>query len=156
MHLLLHYSLEEETIGEPVPAEVVRPLKSAIARDGEPVRFECTIVGNPRPNIVWFHDVKVIRPSPDFLQFYNADNVCSLAIREAYPEDTGRYTVVAKNTLAVATCSAELTVKENELLKGSSGPLLYSWLCLDINQWSAKLPAKNAFPIRNFFLQMLC
>lgn len=107
-------------IGLPQSAEVVRPLRSAISRDGEPVRFECTIVGNPRPNIVWFHNMKVIRPSPEFLQFYDTDdNVCSLALREAFPEDTGLYTVVAKNAYGVATCSAELTVKENELMKGS-------------------------------------
>ena len=39
------------------------------------------------------------------------DNLCVLMIREVYPEDAGKYTVVAKNEYGVATCSAELTVK---------------------------------------------
>ena len=107
-------------IGKPHASEIVQPLKSASAYDGDNVKFECVCLGNPRPNIAWFHDGKIIRPSPDFLQFYDQDNVCLLSIREVFPEDAGRYTVVGKNTYGTATCSAELTVHENDALKGIS------------------------------------
>ncbi|ESO07594.1 hypothetical protein HELRODRAFT_137837, partial [Helobdella robusta] len=79
-------------------------LTNVTVRDGEPARFECIISGNPRPTITWFHNHKIIKPSPEFLQFYDEfDNTCSLSIREVFPEDGGRYTVVAKNVTGLAS-----------------------------------------------------
>ena len=111
-----------DVIGEPLPPTVTEPFRSQTVRDGDSVRFQCTITGNPRPNIAWFHGSKLIKPSPEFRQFYDmSDHVCSLDIREAFPEDTGRYTVVAKNERGTADCSADLSVCENEGLRSNCG-----------------------------------
>ena len=105
-------SAEEDNFGEPLAPEITHPLQGLEAQDGSLARFECRIHGNPMPSITWFHESTVIAPSPDFLQFYDEDNLCSLIIKEVFPEDTGRYTVVAKNHLGTATSSAELVVFE--------------------------------------------
>ena len=77
--------------------------------------FECVISGNPKPLIGWFHEVSVVEQSPEFMQFYDEDQLCSLVIKETYPEDTGRYTVVAKNKFGTATCAADLVVVGKQL-----------------------------------------
>ena len=123
INLSLKYA-DDDMIGEGEPTEVIIPLSNYIACDGEPVRFECKISGNPKPNIVWFHNSRLIRPSPDFLQFHDMDNNCSLTVREVFPEDAGRYTVLAKNMFGIASSSAELTVQENESFKGRKGKKL--------------------------------
>lgn len=110
-------SPEEDNFGEPSAPEITQPLAELQAQDGSLVRFECRIHGNPIPSITWFHESTVITPSPDFLQFFDEDNLCSLVIKEIFPEDTGRYTVVAKNPLGTATSSAELIVTEGEILR---------------------------------------
>jgi len=106
--------------GEPQAPDVVQPLQSASAKDGESVQFRCVIVGNPAPDVAWFHCGKPVKPSGDFRQAYDAaSGCCSLDIREAFPEDTGRYTVVARNCFGSATSSADLSVRENEAMRGA-------------------------------------
>ena len=107
-----------------MPAEapdVVQPLQSVTAKDGDHVQFQCVIVGNPQPDIAWFHSGKLKKPSAEFRQVYDAaSGVCCLDINEAFPEDTGRYTVVARNFVGSATSSADLNVRENEDLRGAA------------------------------------
>ena len=81
--------------------------------DGDTVRLECYVEGNPKPNITWFHESNMVPPTTDFMQFYDNDNLCLLVIKEAYPDDTGRYTVVAKNIAGVDMTMAELVVQGN-------------------------------------------
>ena len=91
-------------------------------------RLECRVTGRPPPVICWFRDSVRIEPAPDFLQFYDEeDAVCSLVIREVFPEDTGRYTVVAKNPAGTASCSAELVVLEGKAsgLRQKGGYVLF-------------------------------
>ncbi len=85
-----------------------------MVKDGSSARLECLISGDPKPNIAWFKESSLIAASEDFLQFYDDDNQCSLVIREVYPEDTGKYTVVAKNPSGVATSSADLVIEEGK------------------------------------------
>ena len=72
--------------------------------------------GDPAPNIAWFHENRFVKPSEEFEQIHGDIDeagcaACILMIQEVYPEDAGKYTVVAKNQYGAATCSAELTVK---------------------------------------------
>jgi len=34
--------------------------------DGGTVQFECHVEGNPRPQITWFRQTAIIKPSQDF------------------------------------------------------------------------------------------
>lgn len=102
----------EEVKGQPSPPVITQGLNELTIRDGESARLECFVEGNPKPNVVWFREATLIQPSPDFMQF-NEENLFSLVIREVFPEDTGRYTMVAKNAYGSATCSTEIMVEEN-------------------------------------------
>lgn len=106
----------EEIEGAPCDPEITQALDSLTIQDGNMARLECMVVGNPKPRITWFHESTIVKPSPDFLQFYDDDNKCSLIVKEVFPEDTGRYTVVAKNPYGVATCSADMTVEQGECM----------------------------------------
>lgn len=109
-----------EDYGQESPPHMVNLLEDVSVRDGESATFKCLISGNPKPSITWFHNSKIVKPSPDFLQFYDPDCVCSLSIREVFPEDGGRYTMIAKNLFGIASSSAELLVVENEYIRGYS------------------------------------
>lgn len=79
--------------------------------DGYTVQFECQVEGVPRPQITWFRQTAIIKPSPDFQMFYDDDNVAMLIIKEVFPEDAGTFTCVAKNAVGFASSTTELTVE---------------------------------------------
>ena len=107
----------EELVGTPSPPVFVHPLADMHVPDGSPACFECVVEGNPRPNITWFRESFLIESSDEFVQFYDDEtNVCRLQIKEVFPEDTGTYTVVAKNTQGTAISEAELVVQEGEMI----------------------------------------
>lgn len=79
--------------------------------DGSTVQFECQVEGVPRPQITWFRQTAVIKPSTDFQMYYDDDNVATLIIREVFPEDAGTFTCVAKNISGFASSTTELIVE---------------------------------------------
>ena len=110
-------------------ADVSKPVFTQLLtdqseHDGNAARFECSVRGNPIPVVTWFRESSMIEPSEEFEQIYRADTLCSLTIKEVYPEDTGRYTVVAKNVAGVTMCAAELFVREG--LNGNYGTFVHS------------------------------
>ena len=90
--------------------EVVTPLRSIQTTDGGEARLECQIRGSPKPTVTWYKEDQVMVNSEEFKIFYDDDNLCSLVIPDVYPEDAGKYTVVAKNELGTAETTAELFV----------------------------------------------
>lgn len=100
-----------ETVGDQRCApEFIQPLEKTEAREGEVARLECRVIGNPMPQITWLKDDVEIRPSEDFKIFYDEDNLCSLVIQDAFIDDAGTYTVIAKNELGTVTSSADLII----------------------------------------------
>merc|ERR1712051_991640 len=85
------------------------------------VEFVCKVEGSPRPQITWFRQTAIIKPSQDFQIFYYEDNKATLVIKEVFPEDAGTFTCVAKNCVGFASSSAELIVNH---------PLSVSVFCL--------------------------
>ena len=67
--------------------------------------------GCPRPQITWFRQTAIIKPSQDFQIYYADDNKATLVIKEVFPEDAGTFTCVAKNCVGYASSSAELVVQ---------------------------------------------
>lgn len=88
------------------------------------MQFECKVEGQPRPQITWFRQTAIIKPSQDFQMYYDDDNVATLIIREVFPEDAGTFTCVAKNTVGYASSSTELTVESPVSDHGSDATLL--------------------------------
>lgn len=57
----------EPTAGEEVFApRFVEKLQPKHVPDGATVQFECQVEGNPHPQITWFRQTAIIKPSQDF------------------------------------------------------------------------------------------
>lgn len=102
---------------EPAPMEktfapkFIEKLQPITTPDGYTIQFECKVEGNPRPQITWFRQTAIIKQSQDFQMYYDDDNVATLVIREVFPEDSGTFTCVAKNSVGYASSTTELTVE---------------------------------------------
>lgn len=88
----------------------IEKLKPIHTSDGYTVQFECQVEGLPRPQITWFRQTAIIKPSQDFQIYYDEDNTATLIIREVFPEDAGTYTCVAKNAAGFASSTTQLAV----------------------------------------------
>lgn len=111
----------EKPHGEMKSPRFIEKLQPISAQDGSTTQFECIIEGTPRPVITWFRQTAIIKPSSDFQIFYDEDNVCTLIIREVFPEDAGLFTIVAKNAAGFASSSAQLVVEAPLSDHGSEG-----------------------------------
>ena len=86
-------------------------VTSQSAPDGAAVEFVCKVEGTPRPQITWFRQTAIIKPSQDFQIYHDDNNKATLVIKEVFPEDAGTFTCVAKNCVGFASSSAELIVE---------------------------------------------
>ena len=91
--------------------KISEKVKSQRSPDGAQVEFVCKVEGHPRPQITWFRQTAIIKPSPDFQIYYDDDYMATLVIKEVFPEDAGTFTCVAKNCVGFASSSAELIVE---------------------------------------------
>lgn len=89
----------------------IEKLKPQTTPEGFTVQFECKVEGMPRPQITWFRQTAIIKPSEDFQMYYDDDNVAMLIIREVFLEDAGTFTCVAKNAAGFASSTTELIVE---------------------------------------------
>lgn len=94
---------------EPVKPSVQLQLKDQSVFEGKTVRLECIIVGQPEPEVIWYHDEVPVKESDDFLLLFQGDH-CSLVIKEVFVEDAGEYKVVAINSAGEASSSCHLSV----------------------------------------------
>ena len=99
---------EHETGSKP---EFITPLETQIVHESEKAVFECEIYGEPKPSVIWQKNGKAIRDSDEF-RYVVRGNVHQLVIKEAFMEDAGVYTVVARNTAGKNTSDADLIVKQ--------------------------------------------
>ncbi|KAK9882447.1 hypothetical protein WA026_021478 [Henosepilachna vigintioctopunctata] len=94
-----------------VAPKFLEKIKPVSAKDGDTVQFQCQVEGIPRPQITWFRQTAIIKHSEDFEIYYDEENVCTLIIKEVFPEDAGLITCVAKNSSGFASTSTELRVE---------------------------------------------
>lgn len=72
--------------------------------------LECQISGHPTPSIIWFREDYRIESSIDFQITYE-QGFARLVIREAFAEDSGRFTCTATNEAGTISTSCYLLVK---------------------------------------------
>lgn len=108
--LLLVY-LEPGPDEKTMAPKFIEKLKPQSTPEGFTVQFECKVEGAPRPQITWFRQTAIIKPSEDFQMYYDDDNVAMLIIREVFLEDAGTFTCVAKNAAGFASSTTELVVE---------------------------------------------
>ncbi|KAJ8255364.1 hypothetical protein GJAV_G00204040 [Gymnothorax javanicus] len=85
--------------------------------EGESVTLECQISGHPTPGIMWFREDYRIESSIDFQITYE-DGYARLVIREAFAEDSGRFTCTATSEAGTVSTSCFLLVQVSEEIEG--------------------------------------
>lgn len=78
--------------------------------EGDSLTLECQIGGQPAPLIQWFREDYQIESSIDF-QISYTDGTARLLIREAFAEDSGRFSCTATNEAGTISTSCYLLVK---------------------------------------------
>ena len=101
--------------GTAIAPEIIEPLQTTKVKDGKPVTLRCRIKGTPMPTVAWFRQSTQIPATEEFKIAIDGD-VATLTIEEVYPEDSGKYTCVAKNQAGTSSTSAELLVEGRCLL----------------------------------------
>ncbi|KAF7659178.1 hypothetical protein LDENG_00002630, partial [Lucifuga dentata] len=99
--------------GAVAPPTLVAGLKNMTVTEGESVTLECQISGHPTPVIMWFREDYKIESSIDFQITYENGIAC-MAIREAFAEDSGRFTCTATSEAGTVSTSCYLLVQVSE------------------------------------------
>ncbi|NXQ46675.1 PALLD protein, partial [Catharus fuscescens] len=106
-------------------------LQNIRATKGQLVVFECRIHSTPTLQVHWYREYDQIMDSADFRILRKKacssavpEEVCTLVITEAFPEDSGIFKCVAENDFGSAASSAHLSVspgaKELESFGGAA------------------------------------
>lgn len=102
---------EQPSDMEPIKPSVQMPLQDRSAFERDSVRFDCIIVGQPEPEVIWYHNDRPVKESSEFQLLFQGDR-CSLIIREVFSEDAGVYKVVAINSAGEASSTCILKVNK--------------------------------------------
>lgn len=95
---------------ETAPPSFLQRLQSSTVRQGSQVRLDICVTGIPTPAVKFYREGAEIQSSNDFRILQEGD-LHSLLIAEAFPEDSGTYSVTATNSSGRATSTAELLVQ---------------------------------------------
>ena len=88
-----------------------QPLQNQTpAKQGERIVLEVTIEGHPEPIVKWYREEVEIINSPDYIVGQRG-KTHTLTIAETFPEDTGRFRVIAANAQGSATSVTNLRVE---------------------------------------------
>uniref|UniRef100_A0A5K4FFR8 Nesprin-1 n=1 Tax=Schistosoma mansoni TaxID=6183 RepID=A0A5K4FFR8_SCHMA len=113
---------KEDNLASPIFVQELTPLNIS---EGDEIYLTATVKGNPQPvEVIWKHNGNILQPDvTDAVIFYTPETgVCELTISEAFPEDSGIYSVEVQNTLGMAVSQTEVVVlvevrKEQIVLK---------------------------------------
>uniref|UniRef100_A0A3Q1IMS8 Palladin n=1 Tax=Anabas testudineus TaxID=64144 RepID=A0A3Q1IMS8_ANATE len=92
-------------------------LQDAQASEGQVVVLECRVRGSPPLQVQWYRQGEEILDSPDFRILQKKprsaaepEEICTLVIAEAFPEDGGLFCCTASNPYGSINSTARLTV----------------------------------------------
>ncbi|XP_052005296.1 myotilin-like isoform X1 [Xyrauchen texanus] len=95
----------------------VKCLQDVSTVNGQLVVLECRIRGTPPLEVSWYREHEQIIDSADFRILRKKassasvpEELCTLVITEAYPEDSGIFKCMASNNFGTVSCSAMLEV----------------------------------------------
>ena len=92
-------------------------LQPKSVMDGEEVKLNGRVVGNPTPEVTWYHNGKAILDNPDFRMTYDSrTGEVELHIMEVFPQDTGTYECVASNKYGRAVAKTTVIVEGKSLV----------------------------------------
>uniref|UniRef100_A0A673M3C9 Palladin n=1 Tax=Sinocyclocheilus rhinocerous TaxID=307959 RepID=A0A673M3C9_9TELE len=99
------------------PPTFTKMLQDAQASEGQVVVLECRVRGSLPLRVQWFREGQEIQDSPDFRMLQKKprsaaepEEICTLVIAEAFPEDGGLFRCTATNQYGAVNSTAQLTV----------------------------------------------
>ncbi|XP_043948228.1 obscurin isoform X2 [Drosophila biarmipes] len=101
---------------EEVQPKFLKPITSQIVVVGEPLKLEAQVTGFPAPEVKWYKDGMLLRPSPE-INFINSPNgQIGLIIDSAQPLDAGVYKclIVNKGGEIEGVSKVEIVPKESK------------------------------------------
>ncbi|KAM8744809.1 palladin isoform 3-T3 [Acanthopagrus schlegelii] len=116
-----------EASGPPIFTKL---LQDAQASEGQVVVLECRVRGSPPLQVRWYRQGEEILDSPDFRILQKkprsaaeSEEICTLVIAEAFPEDGGLFCCTASNPYGSINSTAHLSVTaaEDSSSNGMSG-----------------------------------
>lgn len=116
---------------EPIKPSVQMPLRDASVMETKPIRLDCIIVGQPEPEVIWYHNGRPVKESADVRLQFHGDR-CSLLIHEALVEDGGEYKVVAINSAGEISSQCNLLVLKSLEQEEKVAPMEFTKLLSDI------------------------
>ncbi|XP_008405734.1 palladin isoform X5 [Poecilia reticulata] len=113
------------------PPLFTKLLQDVQASEGQVVVLECRVRGSPPLQVQWYRQGNEILDSPDFRILQKkprsaaeSEEICTLVIAEAFPEDGGLFFCKASNAFGSVSSTAQLTVNpaaEDSSSNGMSG-----------------------------------
>ncbi|KAM9848756.1 LOW QUALITY PROTEIN: palladin [Aulostomus maculatus] len=110
------------------PPVFTKLLQDALASEGQVVVLECRVRGSPPLQVKWYRQGEEIPDSPDFRILQKKprsaaepEEICTLVIAEAFPEDGGLFCCTASNPYGSVNCTAHLTVTAGTEDSSSNG-----------------------------------
>ncbi|KAK2849519.1 hypothetical protein Q5P01_009353 [Channa striata] len=103
--------------GNGVAPTFVKCLHDVCTVKGQLVVLECRLRGTPPLQVMWYREDEQILDSDDFRILRKKassasvpEELCTLVITEAFPEDSGSFKCVALNSFGTVSCSATLDI----------------------------------------------
>jgi Immunoglobulin I-set domain len=90
--------------------EFIKGLKDMTINDTEMLTLQCSVKGDPDPQITWSKNGKKISSS-EIIDLKYKSGVATLKINEVFPEDEGEYTCTATNSVGSTDSKCQLKVK---------------------------------------------
>uniref|UniRef100_A0A8C1D9Q7 Palladin n=1 Tax=Cyprinus carpio carpio TaxID=630221 RepID=A0A8C1D9Q7_CYPCA len=135
--LMIHTSSPKSPEAQPH-----RSTLDAQASEGQVVVLECRVRGSLPLRVQWFREGQEIQESPDFRILQKKprsaaepEEICTLVIAEAFPEDGGLFCCTAANQYGSVNSTAQLTVTPGAVFEDNQSflpppppPTEISWL----------------------------
>ncbi|CAF1249473.1 unnamed protein product, partial [Adineta ricciae] len=98
----------------PTAPTLSRPLKDQDVKEGQPIQLTCQVQGFPKSELLWFKNNVPLPLSARHKIAYDANNgTITLRVTDSRPEDSGVYTVIAKNPQGYVETTAHVIVEES-------------------------------------------
>lgn len=81
--------------------------------EGSITTLEVKVIGKPKPEVKWLREDEEIVPSEEYQIENKPDGTSVLVISNVYPDDTGKISFEAHNSVGVAETATELIVGGN-------------------------------------------
>ena len=91
-------------------------------------RFECRVIGYPRPTIQWFKDGRDITNDNRYEFDYSVDGIITMVICNVTEKDQGVYSCRAENSEGWAATAAFLNVRGRDLFTFFADHFRVMWL----------------------------